>query len=132
MKEIIKDFTISLLIIGIIGLILAVLYYDDISIRKVIPESEEYFLSPEMKKDLEETKPDDAKEKVINYYIDADDLKKYENNKEYIKGKSNPFAESSSIENNNQENISINNNNQSSTLTNNSTSGNFYEDDGTK
>ena len=100
--EIIKDLIVSLLIVVCIGVILSMVFYDDIALGKVVPEVEEYTLSAEMQNELEYTELDDAEEVIINYYIDASDLKKYEKTNEYVKGKSNPFAEvsGSDIENN--------------------------------
>lgn len=129
--EIIKDFIISLLIIVCIGVIFSIIFYDEISIGKVIPEAEQYVLTNKMQKDLENTKLDDAEEVIINYYIDASDLKKYEKTNEYIKGKSNPFAEISENEIGNNA-ITGDNTGSSSDTNNNNAQGGFYEDDGSK
>ena len=127
--EIIKDLIISFLIVVCIGIILSMVFYDDIALGKVVPEVEEYTLSAEMQNNLENTELDDAEEVIINYYIDASDLKKYEKTNEYVKGKSNPFAEVSSsvIENN-----TTTGNNNTASDKNNTGNGGFYEDDGTK
>jgi len=125
--EIIKDLIVSLLIVVCIGIILSIIFYDDIAIGKVIPVADEYALSTEMKNDLENSKLNDAEEIIVNYYIDASDLKKYEKTNQYIKGKSNPFAEISKNEIGN--NSTTGGNNQSS---NNNGQGGFYEDDGSK
>jgi len=124
--EIIKDLIVSLLIVVCIGIILSIVFYDDIALGKVIPEAEAYTLSSEMQNELEYGELDNTEEVIINYYIDASDLKKYEKDNKYIKGKSNPFAEVSDLE---QENNTTGNNNTSSDKNNN---GGFYEDDGTK
>ena len=129
--SIIKDIIISILIVVTILLIISIIFYDKISLSKVIPEAEEYTLSDEMQKDLDEGKEEETKQIVTTYYIDAVDLKNYEKNKEYNKGKKNPFAElstsngTSTSENNtsSSENNSNNNNNNNE---------NFYDDDGTK
>lgn len=121
--EIIKDLIISLLIVACIGIILSMIFYDKIAIGKVIPEAENYTLSAEMRKELENSKLNDAEEVIVNYYIDASDLKKYEKTNEYIKGKSNPFAAVSDLEIEN---------NTSSNVNQNTGTGGFYEDDGTK
>ena len=127
--EIIKDLIVSLLIVVCIGIIISIVFYDDIALAKVVPEVEEYTLTAEMQNELEYTELDDAEEVIINYYIDASDLKKYEKTNEYVKGKSNPFAEVSlEIENN----TTTGNNNTSSNIQNNNGNNGFYEDDGTK
>ena len=128
--EIIKDLIVSLLIVVCIGIILSMIFYDDIALGKVIPEAEEYNLSAEMKNELEYSELDDAEEVIINYYIDASDLKKYEKNNQYVKGKSNPFAEVSDSATEN--NTTIGDNNTSSGANENNGNGGFYEDDGTK
>lgn len=128
--EIIKDLIVSLLIVVCIGIILSMIFYDDIALGKVIPEAEEYNLSAEMQNELEYSELDDAEEVIINYYIDASDLKKYEKTNEYVKGKSNPFAEVSDSATEN--NTTTGDNNTSSGANENNGNGGFYEDDGTK
>jgi len=127
--ELIKDFFISLLIIACIGIILIAIYYDKISLGKIIPESEEYMLSSEMQQELDNASLNGAEEIIVNYYINATDLKKYEKTNEYVKGKSNPFAIEDITDINNN---STTGGNSSSNTNENTNSGNFYEDDGTK
>lgn len=120
--EIIKDLIISILFVACIVIILSIVFYDRISLSKIVPESEEYVLPEDMEYEIENSNIEEVEEVVINYYIDAKDLKKYEKTKEYDKGKANPFAiESSSTENN----ISSSNNIQGG-------DSGFYVDDGTK
>lgn len=117
--EIIKNLIISILIIICIIIVLSIIFYDKTAITKVIPETEEYLLTEEMEEEIEEGKIEETEEIIVSYYLDAGDLKKYERNNEYVKGKSNPFSMTSeSGENNNSE-------------TNNESKG-FYENDGTK
>lgn len=127
--DLIKDLFISILIVICIVLVTSIIFYNKISISKVIPESQEYALPTEMKEDLSESYTEEATEVVTTYYIDSADLKKYEKTKEYDKGKKNPFAvESDSLETGNTANTNnIDSNNSTS-----STHKNFYEDDGTK
>lgn len=127
---IIKDLISSILIVACIGAVIAIVFYDDIAIGKVIPDVDEYALNGEMKNELQNNQLDDAKEIIINYYIDASDLKYYENENQYVKGKTDPFAQ---ISNSVAGNATTNgqNKNQSSNLVINKNSG-FYEDDGTK
>lgn len=131
--SIIKDIIISILIVVTILLIISIIFYNKISLSKVIPEAEEYVLSNEMQEDLDEGKEEEAKQIVTTYYIDAADLKNYEKNKEYNKGKKNPFAEVSTSSSNSSTSGNNNSNkNNSSTENNEKTNENFYEDDGTK
>lgn len=125
---IVKDAIISLLIVITILLVLSILFYDKISLSKVIPEVEEYVLSEEMQKDLDEGKEEETKQIVTTYYIDSSDLKKYEKNKEYNKGRKNPFAEVSTSSGT----TTNGNNTTSSNNSDNNNSENFYDDDGTK
>ena len=90
--EIIKDLIISILIVVCIFVILSVIFYDKISLGKVIPESEDYVLTEEMQDGINDSILEETKEVVTKYKIDAADLKKYEKTNEYNKGKKNPFA----------------------------------------
>jgi len=126
--EIIKDLIISILIVVCIIVILSVIFYDKISLSKVIPESEEYILTEEMQEGIEESIVEESKEVVTKYYIDAADLKKYEKTNEYNKGKKNPFAVEEIPVDTTIDNTTDNNNSSST----NNESTNFYEDDGTK
>lgn len=120
--NIFKDIITSLLIVICLIFTILAIFYEDISIGKVIPEDINYELPEEIKKEIEETNLEGTEEVIVNYYIDGTDLKKYEKANEYVKGKSNPFAVISS---------SIIDGDTSSTIENNN-SQNFYEDDGTK
>lgn len=93
-KEICTNIIISILSILCIIIILSLIFYDDIAISRVIPKTEEYLLSDEMKEEIESTKLSEAEEVIINYYIDKSDMKKFEDSGEYINKKSHPFAES--------------------------------------
>lgn len=125
----IKDIFISILIVITIILLIYVIFYDKISLNKVIPESEEYELSEEMAIDLNATVTEETSPVVTTYSIDAADLKKYEQNKEYNKGKKNPFAIESDIINDNSTDAS-----SDTSIDTNSTvdSDKFYEDIGIK
>lgn len=131
--SLIKDFIISILLVFCIALVLSIIFYDKISISKVIPQSEEYMLSSEMQEELNKSYTDEDKEIVTTYYIDSADLKKYESTKEYNKGKKNPFA----VENDGSSNNNGTTENGNNAITNNDTSSDtdsnrFYKDDGTK
>lgn len=127
MKNLIKDLVISLLLVISIVLIISVIFYDEISIKKMIPESEEYVISDEMQEELDKAYINEDEEIITTYYIDGSDLKKYEKTKEYDKGKKNPFAKES-IETISNE---MNSNETTSSL-NNSTEEGFYGSEGIK
>jgi len=131
--EVVRDIITSILIIICIIILLSIIFYDKVSLSKVIPESEDYKLSNKMQQELKDKDIDDVQEIIVNYYIDASDLKKYEKTNEYDKGRSDPFAPISiptKGENNSNNNASSNN--SSANNNQNNSSSNFYEDDGTK
>lgn len=123
--EIIKELIVSLLIVICIAIILSMVLYDKVALGRVIPNAEDYTLTADMQNELQKSSLDDAQEVIVDYYIDASDLKKYEKANMYVKGKSDPFAETSEF---------TNSTDNSSSSSGNSSSGNsgFYEDDGTK
>lgn len=124
MKEeiisIIKNIVVSILIVVCIIIVLSVVFYDKIALNRVIPETDEYYLSDEMKKEIEDGKIEETEEIITTYSIDAADLKKYEKNNQYVKGKNHPFAATSDYTASN------------STTSSSSGSSGFYGDDGTK
>lgn len=126
--SIVKDFIISILIVICIILVISVTFYNKISLSKVIPEAEEYVLTEDMEDDLKQAVLEENTQIVTTYHIDAADLKKYEQTKEYDKGKKNPFAAESTSEN--QNTTVATGNSVTEPSSNNST--NFYDDDGTK
>ena len=130
-KELIKNVCIGFLIIIALVLLLMIVFYNKISIGRVIPKVESYQLSEEAKKELESENSDENSEIVTTYELDASDLKNYEKTKEYNKGKKNPFAaEETSSNNTNTEEEGTSDTNESTSS--NSTNTNFYEDEGTK
>ena len=119
---IVKNLIISILIISCLIFGLSLVFYDKISLNKVLPQLEEYYLTEEMQKEIEGSNIDETEEVIVKYHIDATDLKKYEKNNEYTKGKNHPFAITSEYTQDNQESTSNTSNGQSG----------FYGDDGTK
>lgn len=124
-KNIIKEIFISFFIVILILLLTIVIFYNKVSIGRVIPQVEEYTLSEELQEEIEEETIDGETEVVITYELDATDLKKYERTKEYNKGKKNPFAVEI-VENTNN---TLENNIQGNE---NTPSNNFYDDEGIK
>lgn len=132
-KELLKDIGISFLIVIAITLLIMVVFYNKISIGRVIPNTEEYTLSEELKNEIEQENLDENSEIIKTYELDASDLKEYEKTNEYNKGKKNPFsAETSGTTNNTTTNSSSTTNDANETAENTSSSTNFYDDDGTK
>lgn len=124
--EIIKDIIVSILILAIIIIVLCIIFYDKIALSKAIPESENYIPSKDMQKELQNNNLDEEEMVVVNYFIDASDLKKYEKTNEYNPEKSNPFEE---LDSNRLDGLYTEK--KSSSISNSATS-NFYDDDGTK
>ena len=119
-KDIIKDIIISILIVICILLIITVIIYNKISIGRVIQEPEEYALSSEMQNEIDDNGDTEIKQTIHTYTLDATELKKYEQTKEYNKGKVNPFAKQEDFEE------------VQDTDENTTSSTGFYQDDGTK
>lgn len=128
--EIVKEMFISILIVVCIGVIVAIAFYDKLALTKEIPKAEEYSLTAEMQNELKNSQLEAEQETIINYYIDAADLKNYEKHNQYIKGKTNPFAEVSNLTTENG--TSSNESENQKPIQNNGSTGGFYEDDGTK
>lgn len=92
-KTILKETAIVLLLLVVIGLILAIVFYNYLPNNKTIPAKvEAYYLPKEIKIELE-SDIQSEQDIVRTYYIDSSDLDLYESTKEYNKGKVNPFAE---------------------------------------
>ena len=124
--SLIKDLIISILIVVCIILIILLVLYNKVSINKLIPESQEYALSEEMQEDLSQTEDEETTTIITTYSIDATDLKQYEKNNQYVKGKQNPFASESE---GSTSNIINGNTSTNSTSSDDSL---FYEDNGLK
>lgn len=116
--ELIRDLFVAILFVVAIVFIVVIIFYDKTALTKTVPKSEEYMGYEEINTELEQNGLDSVEEVIINYYIDGTDLKKFEKNNDYIKGKSNPFS-NQSLENTNNNSNSIENN-QSGTVNNNS------------
>ena len=125
-KEILKSVGISILAIIAIILILTVVFYNKISLSKVVPRAEDYELTDEVRREVE-SENEEQTEVLTTYELDASELKHYEKAKEYNKGKRNPFAAADTTSNSNTDK-----NNSQGTGNGGSSSENFYDDDGTK
>ena len=98
LKNIFKEVIIILLLLVAIIILLAILFYDYIPNSKTIPTKvEKYELAEDIKVELEKELNNTKSEEIIKtYQLDAIDLERYERNKQYNKGKVNPFAAYSS------------------------------------
>ena len=137
MGEIIKNITISILVVIAIMLLIITFSYNKISLSRVVPKVELYQLDDEIKQEVEQEEENEQTEIVTTYELDATDLNYYEKTKEYDKGKKNPFAPEPTENSSSSGNQSEGGNSSSSDDDNGETekkssSTNFYEDDGTK
>ncbi len=121
-NQLFKNVLTSILIIIAIILFIAVITYNKISIGRVIPRVEEYQISEDIKEELS-NEEDEQTEFITTYKMDASDLKQYEKDNIYNKGKQYPFSSS-------QEGSTNTENEDEEGNKNNST--NFFKDDGTK
>ena len=140
-KNMIKDIGISLLIVTAISLVTMILFYNKISLGRVLPTVEEYQLSEEMQNEIDIEEKNETMEVVKTYKIKGSDLNKYEKTKEYNKGKKDPFAAaetgssksgSGSTGKSSGGSSSSDSDTDDETESKNASSNNFYEDDGTK
>ncbi len=90
-KEIIKSIIISVLAVVAIILIVIVFSYNKVAIGRVVPKTENYELSEDVKQEVE-GEDEEQTEIITTYVLDAAELKYYERTKEYNKGKRHPFA----------------------------------------
>ncbi len=128
-KELLKDIGISFLIVIAITLLIMIIFYNKISIGRVIPKAEEYVLNEELKNELEQENIDEDSEIIKTYELEASELKQYEKTNEYNKGKKNPFSAETTGPITNTNSTKANTQNE---IAENSSSTNFYKDDGMK
>lgn len=97
--KIIKEIIIMLLVCLVTMLLLAIILYKFIPNNKVIPEIVEYAATDDVRDLLEDTIDSTSTNSVImTYEVTASDLNVYQVTKDYVPGKSNPFAKSASSE----------------------------------
>lgn len=97
-KSVLKEIIIILLLIVVILLLAGVLFYNYIPSSKVVPEKvQEYALADDIKEELQQELQEIDSDKIVKtYQVDARDIKNYEKENKYNKGKINPFAPVSS------------------------------------
>ena len=91
MSEIIKEIIIMLLVALAGMLLFAVIFYEYIPNRKVVPEVSQYS-APEKIKELMADDIDTRNEQIIKTFeVTSSDLSNYKVTNDYVAGKSNPF-----------------------------------------
>ena len=93
-KNIIRESIIVILILIVIILALGIVFYDYIPMNKIIPTKvEAYQISNELKEELDKQIIENANQTITKTYtVEAEELKQYEKNDEYDKGRNNPFS----------------------------------------
>lgn len=92
-KSIIKEIIILLLLIFAILLILAVLFYDKIPTSKIVPSKVAYTTPENVEQELQEQILENNTEVIVTYQIEDVDLRLYQEQGSYNKGKANPFED---------------------------------------
>ncbi len=132
MKAFIKETFIIILLLVVIALILAVMFYDYFPMNKVVPEAMSYTMPEELsevKNELDTVMTDDTTQENISLTLSVteEDLAGYKQTKTYEAGKADPFAEytePTSNEENNENNNIDSNSNQANNSEKNSDNGN--------
>ena len=93
MTKIIKELIIMLLVCLAGMLLFAVVFYEYIPNRKIVPEVAKYEAPEQVKEMLADPVDQQESNKVVTTYsVTASDLTNYKATKDYVPGKSNPFA----------------------------------------
>lgn len=92
MAKVIKEIIIMLLICLVGMLLFAVIFYEYIPNRKIVPEVTEYSASDKVQELLADNIDEEKSQVVLTYEVTSKDLNNYEATNEYVPGKANPFA----------------------------------------
>ena len=92
MSKVFKEIMIMLLtcLVGI--LLFAVIFYEYIPNRKVVPEVTQYAASEQVKEAMADDIDQRNDQVVLTYKVTSSDLTNYKVTKDYVPGKANPFA----------------------------------------
>ena len=126
-KGVIKEILIILLLVIAIGLVLGIMFYELMPSSKIVPTAiPEYQLSKELQQELDESLYLEQTQNIVRTYsVTRTDLYVYEQTRDYVKGKPNPFAKgntTSSSSNKSSNSNTTSNNTSSSSGSNNTTS----------
>ena len=124
-KTIIKEIIIMLLLCLAIILLLGILLYEYVPMKKTVPNEVAYTTPENVKKDLAETQKIDDSDIVMTYEVNSNDLANYKKIQNYRPGKANPFSSfgETSTGGTQSEGNSNNGNANNGTTSNNTTSG---------
>lgn len=140
MTKIIKEIIIMLLVCLVGMLLFAVIFYEFIPNRKVVPEVTQYSTSDKIKEQLSDDIDKQDDQIVKTFEVTSSDLINYKTTKDYVPGKSNPFAspvddvEANATTNSTTGDNTLNTSTENSTLNSisNNTTNSLFEDQGTK
>ena len=142
MGKIIKEMMIMLLVCLLGILIFAVIFYEFIPNRKVVPEVNQYMASEQVKELMADDIDKRDDQVVLTYKVTSSDLNNYKVTKDYVPGKANPFGPVAQDPETNATTNTTTGNTNSSTTTNtsettdttieNTTTNTLIEDGGTK
>lgn len=92
MAKFIKE-AIIMLLVCILGILLfAVIFYEYIPNRKIVPEITMYSAPEKIQEQMADDIDKKKEQVVMTYEVTSSDLNNYKVTKEYVPGKSNPFA----------------------------------------
>lgn len=92
MSKIFKE-TMIMLLTCLVGILLfAVVFYEYIPNRKIVPEVTQYEASEQVKQAIADDIDKRNDQVVLTYEVTSSDLNNYKYNKKYVAGKANPFA----------------------------------------
>jgi len=87
------------LLILVILLILGIFFYGILPSNKIVPEKVQYALPDDLQQELNVTLAGDQQPVLQTYVVKGSDINKYEAASNYQPGKSDPFADSNSVNN---------------------------------
>ncbi len=156
-KNILKEIIIILLICLAIILLIGILLYEYVPMKKTIPNPVSYSTPDNVKQELAKTTSLDQNEVIMTYEVESNDLNNYKKIQDYKPGKENPFSSYETTqtnttaqngttgENANSATTSQNNNSKNNTISGGTTNtiegsqentttsgGQFFQDKGTK
>ena len=92
MSKIIKEIIIMLLTCLVGMLLFAVIFYEYIPNRKIVPEVSQYAPSEQVKEIMADDIDKRNDQVVLTYKVTGSDLNNYKVTKDYVPGKANPFG----------------------------------------
>ena len=92
-KNIFKEIFITILLLAIMVLLLGIMFYDDLTTKKIIPEIAKYETPQNIKDELNGSSNIGFQNEILTYELTDSDLKLYKKVNIYNQGKTNPFLD---------------------------------------